>query len=576
MDGLITADQLLQRGQPAQALRVLQAVLQRTPQRGPAHALCGVALSRLGQTSVALRSLRTAIECGVPQGNLAAFFVQTLAALPADPVRHHMADYRLAIGFLDGGGVDPVALAPGLWPALQGCAALRDWTAADSALPAPSVEATALLTAALPEVPVVSTTLEVLLVRWRVGVLRGTVTLPLELLAAIAAQAWLGEHPWAETVEDTVAVSALQQTIQGEIDRGVVDPARVLRFAMWRSLASLGPAPVLDACADPRVALLVRQQRIEPAVERALGQSLSTLTAVTGDTSAAVQAMYEENPYPRWQGLAQQPARGREAVVAASVPVLAPGTVDSPDPIDILVAGCGTGREALTVARAFRNSRVLAVDLSRRSLGYAARKADELGLRGTVSFAQADILQLGTLGRRFHHISSSGVLHHLADPMTGWRVLRGMLHPGGTMKVALYSEAARQPVVAARALIAEAGLAPTVDGLRAARQLVLAQSAHHPVHALVHSPDFASLSGVRDLLFHVQEHRMTMPQIAAMLDALDLRLLGLELPHPGMLARYRRLFPDDAAARDLHRWAAVEARWPDTFPGMITMWLKAA
>ena len=41
--------------------------------------------------------------------------------------------------------------------------------------------------------------------------------------------------------------------------------------------------------------------------------------------------------------------------------------------------------------------------------------------------------------------------------------------------------------------------------------------------------DFYSTSECRDLLFHVQEHRMTLPQIKAFLAAQDLQFLGFEI-----------------------------------------------
>lgn len=100
--------------------------------------------------------------------------------------------------------------------------------------------------------------------------------------------------------------------------------------------------------------------------------------------------------------------------------------------------------------------RVLAIDLSRVALGFAARQARDLGIGG-IEFAQADILGLATLKRRFDLIECSGTLHHMADPEAGWRVLRGLLAPRGLMRISLYSERGRADVVALREQIARAG-----------------------------------------------------------------------------------------------------------------------
>ena len=62
------------------------------------------------------------------------------------------------------------------------------------------------------------------------------------------------------------------------------------------------------------------------------------------------------------------------------------------------------------------------------------------------------------------------MLHHLAKPEDGWRVLLSLLRPRGEMRIGLYSENARRSIVEARALIAERGYRPTVDDIRKCRQ----------------------------------------------------------------------------------------------------------
>ena len=91
-----------------------------------------------------------------------------------------------------------------------------------------------------------------------------------------------------------------------------------------------------------------------------------------------------------------------------------------------------------------------------------------------VEFAQADITKTAAIGRSFDFIDASGVLHHLADPWEGWRVLLSLLRPGGMMQVGLYSELARQNVVAARALIAERGYRPIPEDIRRCREEIMA------------------------------------------------------------------------------------------------------
>ena len=57
----------------------------------------------------------------------------------------------------------------------------------------------------------------------------------------------------------------------------------------------------------------------------------------------------------------------------------------------------------------------------------------------------------------------------MADPLAGWRVLTELLRPGGLMFIALYSEAARRPVVNAREMIARKGYAASPEDIRRCR-----------------------------------------------------------------------------------------------------------
>ena len=238
----------------------------------------------------------------------------------------------------------------------------------------------------------------------------------------------------------------------------------------------------------------------------------------------------------------------------------------------MLIAGCGTGRHAAMSAAQNPDSRILAIDLSRASLAYAARRARESGL-ANLEFAQADILELGRLQERFDVIQCSGVLHHLQDPMAGWRLLTGLLAPGGKMKVALYSEIARRSVAAARQLIAEHEFGADPKGMRAARAAILALPGDHPARPVAGSIDFYSLSGCRDLLFHAREHRYTLARIAAMLGDLGLEFLGFEFEYAATRLQYVGEFPLDPAATSLANWAELETRHPDTFVAMYQFWV---
>lgn len=390
-----------------------------------------------------------------------------------------------------------------------------------------------------------------------------------ELACALAQQCFLNEYVWPESAAETAPVERLAERVRA----GGASALEVALLATYRPLAAM-PGLARPAAGGEAFERLWRHQVVEPAEEARLRSEIPALTAVTDQTSRAVQAQYEENPYPRWQRVPPSLAAAfpLRRALRTLFPHLDPARFPVSESPAILVAGCGSGYQAAIAGARNPAGRILAVDLSRASLAYAVRRCGELKLTN-IRFAQADVLQLGSLPERFDMIECAGVLHHLRDPLAGWRVLASLLKPGGVMKLALYSEIARRSVVAARELIARHGLGADREGIRAARQLVLAQPDASPVRPLVHSPDLYSASGTRDLLLHVQEHRFTAAQLAEMIGALGLEFLGFEPVDPRLLRAYRERFPGDPAAISLVQWGRFEEDQPDTFAGMYQFWV---
>ena len=185
-------------------------------------------------------------------------------------------------------------------------------------------------------------------------------------------------------------------------------------------------------------------------------------------------------------------------------------------------------------------------------------------------------MELGELGRQFDLIESVGVLHHLGDPLAGWRVLVSLLEPGGLMKVGLYSETARQHIIYGRSLIAEKGYTTSPEDIRRCRQdfIVEGENGNRKMAKICNSTDFFSLSDCRDLLFHVQEHRFTLPQIEEALASLKLKFLGFELRDRKALRKFRKSHPGNDALTSLSMWHEFELQNPDTFRGMYLFWCK--
>jgi tetratricopeptide (TPR) repeat protein len=330
---------------------------------------------------------------------------------------------------------------------------------------------------------------------------------------------------------------------------------------------------LLDARWPEEAAALLAQQIREPEEERRLRPAIARLTAIDDEVSLRVQQQYEENPYPRWLKDAPRKPLAVNTALRRILPLAPLQPLGSSDRPDVLVAGCGTGQHAIGTAQSFEGAKVLAVDLSGASLAYAARKTREMGVT-SIEYAQADLLKLGAIGRSFDVIESVGVLHHLADPWAGWRVLLQLLRPRGVMKLGFYSQVARRNVNKARAVIAERGYAATADGIRQCRQDLMAMGDAADFGALLQASDFFSTSACRDLLFHVQEQQLTLDAIHAFLRENRLRFLGFE--GNVNLQAYRQRYPEDRAAIDLGQWQRFESEHPDTFNRMYQFWVQKA
>ena len=309
----------------------------------------------------------------------------------------------------------------------------------------------------------------------------------------------------------------------------------------------------------------------EPLAERVLAENMRVVSHVDDDVSRKVREQYEESPYPRWVQLAIAPKVKSVAEVCNEVKLqLHSEDIKSVLSPSILIAGCGTGQHSIGTASRFANCKVTAVDLSRASLAYAQRKTSELGITN-VKYLQADILNLGELKQEFDMIESSGVLHHMEEPMAGWKVLTDLLKTGGLMNIGLYSALARRHIVKAREDIALRGIGTSESEIRHFRQFLV--ESHDEQHQLLRgSPDFFSLSTLRDLIFHVQEHRFTLLQIQHCLDALGLKFCGFE--DKDIVKKFKHSFGKDSDACDLSLWHQFEEENPDTFAGMYQFWCQ--
>jgi len=392
----------------------------------------------------------------------------------------------------------------------------------------------------------------------------------LRFQSALALQCFTNEYIYSQNDKEASELVALEAQV-GEVLSigGQPRPESLLCLASYKPLHQYQWSNLLNSTFN--IEEVITRQIYEPQIENLLKSDIPVLEEITNKVSSKVKKQYEENPYPRWVnvGLRLKPAPFLKATRELELRLF-DKTINEVEAPNILIAGCGTGQHSISTASRFENSKVLAVDLSLSSLAYARRKTEELGIEN-INYMQADILDLGKLNRKFNIIESSGVLHHMDEPIAGWRVLTDCLELGGLMKIGLYSELARQNILRIRREISQSVIGSSDTVMKSFRSSVINSSKEH--HKFIQSSsDFYSMSELRDLLFHVQEHRFTIPLIKNYLSELDLRFCGFEADR--IVQDFKLINTGEDDPYNLDKWNSYEETNPHCFIGMYQFWCQ--
>jgi len=391
---------------------------------------------------------------------------------------------------------------------------------------------------------------------------------------ALAQQCQLNDHVFATTPEEDERLASLEIDWPAARD-GNADAGRALLLHLLYAPAATVAAPHLAPgdCAKlkPRALGEMLRPLLEAEIQRAqLAETIPTFGTIEDATSQKVAAQYHKSPFPRWTSL-HMPARGRaKRTLSRYFDDQRLAFMDGP--FEVLIAGAGTGEHAIASSASYgADTNVTAIDLSRPSLAYGKWMAQHLGVEN-IAFAQADILGLPEESGPYQIIEAVGVLHHMADPLAGWRALLERLAPGGLMMVGLYSKLARANLAALHEHPAYPGPGCTDAEARAFRAALIADRTDE---TLFDSRDFYTLNDFRDLALHNQEVSFELADIAAFLDEHGLVFAGFILPGP-IWRTFQEQFPGSPWPGRLEDWAAFERMNQRTFDGMYTFWCARA
>ena len=392
----------------------------------------------------------------------------------------------------------------------------------------------------------------------------------LNFQSALALHCFTNEYIYSPSLKEDKDLNYLENEIKKQIAIGKQpEPHFLLCIASYKSLNQYDWSPSIIN--NSSLKEVFKRQIQEPDTEKRLELTINNSQIITEKGSKIVRQQYEENPYPRWinSNFTLFPLSIAEVIAETKIKLdnLSITKINNPK---ILVAGCGTGRDALHAATRYKNSSVLAIDLSISSLKYAKRKSEELGINN-IEYIQLDILDLKKLNRKFDIIICAGVLHHMNDPLKGWSVLTSCLNNGGLCFIGLYSNLASKEIIGLRNEISEKGIKYSNAEIKSYRAL-LSRSIGEQNKWLTHLQDFYSTSMFRDLLFHAQEKQFSLEEIKKLIMDLGLVFCGFE--DSGILNLFKKDNKSSCDLYNLDKWHLFETNNPHIFRGMYQFWCQ--
>jgi SAM-dependent methyltransferase len=196
-----------------------------------------------------------------------------------------------------------------------------------------------------------------------------------------------------------------------------------------------------------------------------------------------------------------------------------------PPQLDILIAGCGTNQAAV-FAYNNRASRVVAIDISEASLAHE-QYLKEKHILSNLELRRMPIEELASLGRDFDLIISTGVLHHIADPLVGMKALASCLRRDGVVALMLYAKYGRVGVEALQSVFRELGLIQDERSVTLVKEIIALLPPDHLMQPYLKlAPDLGFDSGLVDTFLHGRDRSYSVDDCVNLLASAGLEFQG--------------------------------------------------
>jgi 2-polyprenyl-3-methyl-5-hydroxy-6-metoxy-1,4-benzoquinol methylase len=239
---------------------------------------------------------------------------------------------------------------------------------------------------------------------------------------------------------------------------------------------------------------------------------------------------------------------------------------------ELLVAGCGAGRDTIIAAVRYARGKITVLDTCRENIAYTAAKASEHNVQN-VDFKMEDFSILEKLPKAYDIIYVMNALNHQQDPVKVLQSFWNNLKPAGLMKIGLASKMALQKTQAIYQAIQAFNISDSRESILDFRDRAADFLPEEMLKSFTARPAYYSFPTYRDMFFRPALHQFTLLEIEEILAQLRLRFEGFDLP-ASVLRQYAEKFPDDAEMSSLKNWHQFEQEYPETFTGLYRFWCR--
>ena len=168
-------------------------------------------------------------------------------------------------------------------------------------------------------------------------------------------------------------------------------------------------------------------------------------------------------------------------------------------------------------------SNVRAIDVSSTSIEHTKKLKQRHNLQN-LDVSELSLLDAADLKQEFDLIVSTGVLHHLPDPVAGGRALADILRPDGVMSLMLYGKTVRTGVYMLQEAFKTLELEQTQESVDLVRQVLASLPKNHSAHLYLQKTarDLAYDGAVVDTFLNPQDRAYSVAEVYGFIDELGL------------------------------------------------------